>query len=379
MTEKEFVMRGEKRFERRTENVAETIRSATETQYVPRSNNSGGFFSRLFCGRGSGGARAIDPNEAAPDSDFHADCFVQLSKGMTAYRFVEPSTATDDIADEIPVIVLLHGLTNCSYMWADVVDLLCDSEMGPQARVLVFDFYGHGRSPWTGVPITLDVLVTQTKELLDFLGVVTNSKVSIIGFDLGGAVATGFAAKYPNLCASLTLINPIGVKYRPMKNEKMLSRKYVGEYMILNSKNALVAAQEKEFFDVAGDSPHRPLVDRQTAMVQWQLDHTPGFLGAMLSAIRLFPLRGMEELYTAVGRHPRPVMIIWGTEDEVCPYAPCVRKMEGSFPKGCIVDIKECGHNSVFEKFDEVVTELLCFHKEIFTDEEDVEFMFGKR
>ena len=47
------------------------------------------------------------------------------------------------------------------------MDLLCDSEMGPQARTLVFDFYGHGRSPWTGVPITLDVLVTQTKELLD--------------------------------------------------------------------------------------------------------------------------------------------------------------------------------------------------------------------
>ena len=162
-------MRGDKRFERRTDSGgAETIRSATEARYVPRSDSSGGFFSRLFCGRGGGHAvRAPDPNVAAPDSDFYADCYVQLSKGMTAYRFVEPSTATDDTADDIPVIVCLHGLTNCSYMWGDVVDLLCDSEMGPQARVLVFDFYGHGRSPWTGVPITLDVLVTQTKELLD--------------------------------------------------------------------------------------------------------------------------------------------------------------------------------------------------------------------
>ena len=211
------------------------------------------------------------------------------------------------------------------------------------------------------------------------LGVVTNSKVSLIGFDMGGAVATGFAAKYPNLCASLTLINPIGVKYRKMKSESMLMRKYVGEYMILNSKSNLVSIQEKDFFDLSPESPHRPLIDRQVAMVQWQLDRTAGYLGALLSAVRLFPLRGMEELYTAVGRHPRPVMVIWGTEDEVCNYAPCVRKMEQSFPKGCIVDIKDCGHNSVFEKFDEVVTELLCFHKEIFTDEADVEFLFGKR
>ena len=207
----------------------------------------------------------------------------------------------------------------------------------------------------------------------------TNSKVSLIGFDLGGAVATGFAAKYPNLCASLTLIAPIGAKYKRMKNEKMLSRKYIGEYMILNSKSALVSAQEADFHDKHAEAPHRPLIDRQAAMVQWQLDCTAGYLGAMLSAIRLFPLRGMEELYTAVGRHPRPVLIVWGTEDEVTPYKPCVRKMEKSFPKGCIVDIQSCGHNSVFEKFDEVVTELLCFHKEIFTDEEDTEFIMTRR
>jgi pimeloyl-ACP methyl ester carboxylesterase len=86
---------------------------------------------------------------------------------LTAYHFMEPGSVSEDMAEEIPVIVCLHGLTNCSYMWADIVDLLADSEQGPKARVLIFDFYGRGRSPWTGVPITLDVLVTQTKELLD--------------------------------------------------------------------------------------------------------------------------------------------------------------------------------------------------------------------
>ena len=203
------------------------------------------------------------------------------------------------------------------------------------------------------------------------LGVVQNSKVSVIGWDLGGAVATGFAAKYPNLCASLTLINPIGVKYKPLKNEKMLHRKYVGEYMILNGKNNLLAAQEAEYFDTKPTTSHRTLIDKQISMVNWQIDHTPGYLGALLSAVRLFPIRGMEELYTAVGRHPRPVMIMWGTNDIVCPYAPCVRKMESSFPNGTIVDIAECGHNCIYEKFDETVTEILCFHKEIFNDDDD--------
>ena len=167
--EREFVIRGTKRFERRVS----TVKKPGDYGIAPKTlpvvvEKNPSFFSRLMRGAGmSSTQHSSDPGGAAPDEDFHADCLVQLTKGITAYRFVEPSTVSDDLADEIPVIVCLHGLTNSSCMWGDVVDLLSESEQGPQARVLVFDFYGRGRSPWNGVPITLDVLVTQTKELLD--------------------------------------------------------------------------------------------------------------------------------------------------------------------------------------------------------------------
>ena len=203
------------------------------------------------------------------------------------------------------------------------------------------------------------------------LGLITTSKVSIIGFDMGGAVAAGFAAKFPALCASLVLIDPIGIKYNDLKHEKMLQKKYIGEYMVLHGKNHLVNSQEKDFYDLSPQAHHHKMIKLQTNMVQWQISNTVGYLPAILSTYRLFPLRGMDELYTAVGRHPRPVMIMWGDKDEVCPYKKSVRKMEASFPYSCIVDVKDCGHNCVFEKFDEVVTELLSFHKEIFTDDVD--------
>lgn len=164
--EKEYVIRGTKRFERRFS----TVRNIGEDHRPPApevvEEAPSGFFNKLFGSKSSGHPK-LDPNALPPDEGFHADCVVQLSKGTTAYRFIEPSSVTDDMVDEIPVIVCLHGLTNSSYMWGDIVDLLSESEQGPQARVLVFDFYGRGRSPWNGVPITLDVLVTQTKELLD--------------------------------------------------------------------------------------------------------------------------------------------------------------------------------------------------------------------
>ena len=105
-------------------------------------------------------------NETSPDADFHADSLIKLTHGVTAYRIVEPRESSKP-PDALPIIVCLHGLQNSSYMWADIADLLSDFEQGPQARVLVFDFYGRGRSPWTGVNITLDTLVTQTKELMD--------------------------------------------------------------------------------------------------------------------------------------------------------------------------------------------------------------------
>lgn len=166
--DRKYILRGEKKFERRLNNER-TDDDLKIPENYPSADSQAGIFVKMFCSM-KGAAKTNDPTVRKvkpPDDNFHADCFVQLSEGLTAYHFIEPSSVSEDMAEEVPVIVCLHGLTNSSYMWADVVDLLADSEQGPQARVLVFDFYGRGRSPWTGVPITLDVLVTQTKELLD--------------------------------------------------------------------------------------------------------------------------------------------------------------------------------------------------------------------
>jgi hypothetical protein len=128
--------------------------------------------SAWHCCGGSASAYT-DPNldvNNSPDVDFHADSLIKLTHGVTAYRIIDPKNVGSRALDTIPIIVCLHGLLSASYMWGDIADLLSDFEQGPQARVLVFDFYGRGRSPWTGVDITLDTLVTQTKELMDGMG-----------------------------------------------------------------------------------------------------------------------------------------------------------------------------------------------------------------
>jgi pimeloyl-ACP methyl ester carboxylesterase len=189
---------------------------------------------------------------------------------------------------------------------------------------------------------------------------------AFIGYDMGGAVAVGFAAKYPNLCASLALISPLGIKYKRLHREQWLNRKFFGEYLMMKRRHNMHLSQEQDFYDKSPDSPHRYLIERQAAMVQWQVLHTPGFLGAVLSTYRDFPMRSMDELFTAIGRHPRPTLNVWGDRDTICPYKKCIKVTEESFPKGIIVDIADCGHNVPFEKFEDVVKELLTFHKDAF-------------
>jgi hypothetical protein len=176
----QFVQRNKLTFEKK--NTTALTRAQEEElqrrlhQDGGRPSMSQGFFSKLLCplnrrtsnsANGATGGGNNSTYTPAPDASFCATSLIQLSHGITAYRLIEPCYVADEKAEDLPVIVCLHGMYDSSYIWGDCSDLLCDCERGPNCRVLVFDFYGRGRSPWTGIPCTLDVLVVQTKELLD--------------------------------------------------------------------------------------------------------------------------------------------------------------------------------------------------------------------
>ena len=362
----ESVIRQGKKFDKKTGGHHHVEQRPGEYAYERAMSRDSSIINSLCCIS----ANAVHYNgivkEAPPDIDFHANSYVKLTHGVTAYKLMEPSEIGDDeAADNTPVIVCLHGITDSSYIYGDLADLLCDYERGPNARVLVYDLYGRGRSPWTSVPITIDVLVTQLKELLEYLDLFERP-VHLIGYDLGGAVSLGFSAKYGTHVATLSLIAPFGLHHVWLNKEKVLKQKYFGEILMLKRKAKMSEEAMKDFLEKSSTSPHANLMKKQKAMVEWQIKNTPGYVGAILSTYRLFPLRGMQELYIAVGRHSRPTLVIWGDHDEVCPYKACIIGIEESFPNSTIVDIRDCGHNCLFEKFEEVANEILAFHKTSF-------------
>lgn len=111
-------------------------------------------------------------NGSAPDGDLFANKFARLRSGVTAYYIIDPPPtrhSPKEVGEEqtLPVILCLHGMTNSSYMYRDVAEILAAAA---KCRVVAFDFYGRGRSAWTGSACTLDLFVTQAKELLDGKG-----------------------------------------------------------------------------------------------------------------------------------------------------------------------------------------------------------------
>jgi pimeloyl-ACP methyl ester carboxylesterase len=55
-----------------------------------------------------------------------------------------------------------------------------------------------------------------------------------------------------------------------------------------------------------------------------------------------------------------------GDHDTLCPFGRCMPALEESFPRGNLVEVLDCGHNAVFEKFEDVVRELLSFNQLVF-------------
>lgn len=96
-------------------------------------------------------------------------------------------------------LVFIHGLSDSLLYWEFLASNLKDNY-----QVLRVDLQGHGESKLENEEITLDTYVNDLNNLLERLNI---SKVNLIGFSLGSAVALSFAAKYPQKVDCLVLMS----------------------------------------------------------------------------------------------------------------------------------------------------------------------------
>lgn len=228
---------------------------------------------------------------------------VELSQGVTHFAWTGPQNG--------PVVICIHGLTTPSFVWRGMTRALALSGY----RVLTYDLYGRGFSSRPKGPQDRRFFLTQLNELLAREGV--GDGLTVIGYSMGGAIATAFAATYPERMHQLILLAPAGMRVVKGGLVGFIKRTPVlGDWLMLALYPAMLRKGLRAERDVPGSVPR--INELQAAEIDIK-----GFGPAVLASLRGILSEDLSADHKALAARGLPVLAIWGREDDVIPLS-CV-------------------------------------------------------
>lgn len=219
--------------------------------------------------------------------------FAALSQGVTHYQWLGPTRG--------PVVVAVHGLTTPSPVWAEVAEGL--GKIG--YRVLVYDLYGRGLSGAPIGPQDRAFFLRQLTDLLSDQGL--EQDLTLLGYSMGGAVATAFAGDQPDRVKRLILLAPVG-----LGNPEDGMMRFIRQTPLIGDWLFLALSGWKIRRIISAESSVLAPVQRAEL-------GRKGYLPAVLSAIRGMLQDRQEAEHRAIGRAGVPVVALWGQADKVAP------------------------------------------------------------
>jgi len=227
--------------------------------------------------------------------------FATLSRGVTHYRWMGAARG--------PVAVCVHGLTTPSFVWHGVAQGL--GAMG--FRVLIYDLYGRGYSDRPDGPQDSAFFVTQLEELLEDQGI--DGDITLLGYSMGGAIATVFAALNPERIRQIVLIAPAGLGHELGPMSRMVAR---GNALSLWLMRAVFPHVFRKGTEAERDLPGsvEGIVDLQQAELGYR-----GFVPAIERSMSGMLSENLSEAHGDVAEAGVPVLAIWGREDAIIPLA----------------------------------------------------------
>ena len=219
---------------------------------------------------------------------------VDLSQGTTRIRWSGPVRG--------PVAVLVHGLTSPLEIWDQVADGLA----GLGYRVLAYDLYGRGLSD---APPGAQNLAFFTRQLGDLLASPRLAEdVALVGYSMGGAIATAYAAANPQQVKRLVLVAPAGI-VPPMMDALIRAAArlpWIGDWLYLAFGPRGMRARLAE--------PAPPGAQGLWAAKARDANRA-GQYPAILSSLRHALPALQQDQHRALGRQDVPVHAVWGDAD----------------------------------------------------------------
>ncbi|HEY6825871.1 MAG TPA: alpha/beta hydrolase [Gemmatimonadaceae bacterium] len=202
-------------------------------------------------------------------------------------------------------ILLIHGFGTCSFLFRDVGPTLAQANR----TAFAVDLFGYGESDR---PFDAQFGIEAQSEYLDrALTALRLSKATIVGIDLGGAIAMHLAYTRPERVERLVLVNAIAFDDVPADDIKTMQRN-TGRYVLRVSRGVLGAAPlMRELLERSVSKPENmpeSLVARYLAPYVGQdgLNH-------LLALARSVDEDDMADI--ELGQIDCPTMIVWGDQD----------------------------------------------------------------
>jgi pimeloyl-ACP methyl ester carboxylesterase len=233
--------------------------------------------------------------------------FVNLPAGTVHYEMAGPPDAQ--------TVVLVHGFSVPYYIWDPTFSALANAGF----RVLRYDLFGRGFSDRPDVTYDQDLFDRQLLDLLSALGI--GGLVDVVGLSMGGAIVVEFTDRHPQLVRRLCLVDPAGLPMKKSLSQRIIELPGVGEWLMSLFGDRLLVSGIKS--DVHAGRVGEEYVTRYREQMRYF-----GFKRALLSTIRSGIISGAGEAYEQVGRQERPMMLIWGREDQTVPFTNSKRVRE---------------------------------------------------
>ena len=260
--------------------------------------------------------------------------FAELPQGVTHYAWHGPPDG--------PVLVCVHGLTTPSFVWQGLTEGL--AAMG--FRVLTYDLFGRGQSDRPKGAQDAAFFMRQLADLMTHQKI--DGKVTLVGYSMGGAISTCFAATHPKRVARMILLAPAGMRHDIGTLARVIRDvPIVGDWLMLAFYPRLMRkgiAAERALPSAV------PLVcDLQEAELGFKR-----FIPAVLSSLRGILKHPLHSEHAALRAANLPVLAIWGREDTVIPLTAQAKLTEWNHTVQHHV-IEGAGHGLTYTHSDQVL------------------------
>lgn len=260
--------------------------------------------------------------------------FADLSQGVTHYTWSGGTRG--------PIAVCVHGLTTPSFVWGGVIRGL--EMLG--YRTLTYDLYGRGFSDHIPGRQTKEFHLRQLEDLLADQEI--GSDFTLIGYSMGGAIATVFAAAHPERVRHLVLIAPagMGMSLKGIANF-VLKAPVVGDWLMLALFPRMHRKSVKSEGQLTSSVPD--IGPRTLAELKYR-----GYIPAVLSSMRGILSTPLKQEHKAIKRAGVPVLAIWGSDDQIIPGSSAGRMTEWNRNVQHEV-IDSAGHGLTYTHADQVI------------------------